>query len=122
MRLAPDLPLFHNNLIDLLFYKNYGIAFSIPIPVSISITISTLLIGYFTLAAARQALEPASLAASAVIVGALSNLYDRLTLGYVVDYILLFGRSAINFADILIIVGIFLFIWYTDVITKHSPS
>jgi len=45
--------------------------------------------------------------------GALGNLIDRVTRGYVFDWILLFGQSAINIADIAIIEGALVFIGWT---------
>ena len=53
-------------------------------------------------------------AATLIISGGLGNLYDRVFIGYVVDYIeVLFVRFAVfNFADCLITVGSFLIILY----------
>jgi len=53
---------------------------------------------------------PSPLPLSLILAGALGNLWVRVTLGYVFDWILLFNRSVINVADILIAVGILWFV------------
>ena len=40
-----------------------------------------------------------------VTAGAVGNLYDRIAYGYTVDYLLFFGRSAVNAADAMILAG-----------------
>ena len=54
-----------------------------------------------------------SVLAVTVILGAVGNLADRIINGFTTDYILLFGHSAINLADLLIIFGILGILWYT---------
>ncbi len=110
--LSSTEPLFQNGLIDLLFFKNTGIAFSLPVPPLISVSVSFVLIGYFSWCFAQNTRSHEGIAALSIVIGSLSNLYDRLAHGFVVDYLLLFGRSAINIADLLILLGIFFFIRY----------
>ena len=46
-----------------------------------------------------------------VVAGALSNLWDRIFLGHIVDFIKFTFWPAFNFADLLIVAGIFLLGW-----------
>jgi signal peptidase II len=56
------------------------------------------------------------LALSLILGGALGNLYDRVTLGYVVDFLFFHYQSwywpAFNVADSAITVGVILLLWY----------
>lgn len=57
-----------------------------------------------------------------VFVGALSNVYDRIFLGYVIDFVRVPFWSVFNFADVYIVGGIFalvFFMWQTD---KHEEK
>lgn len=110
--LSTTVPLFQNGVIDLLFFKNTGIAFSLPVPPLVSASISLILIGYFGWCFAKDTRSREGIAALSIVIGSLSNLYDRIAHGFVIDYLLLFGRSAINIADLLILLGIFFFIRY----------
>ena len=47
---------------------------------------------------------------SLIILGALSNLLDRLIFGYVIDYINIFIWPVFNLADAMIVVGIIFYI------------
>jgi len=100
----------------LTLHKNPGIAFDIPIPIWIIAPI-TLVIGLWLVAFAKRHWladqKPAALAAMSIIIGASGNLLDRLINGFTTDYILLFGVTVINLADILIVVGISMLLWYT---------
>lgn len=88
-------------------FKNDGIAFSLPLPamifwplvVILAVTLGTTWRAAWELPAARTA-------AWFVALGAGSNLYDRLAYGATIDYALFFGRSAVNIADGLILIGL----------------
>lgn len=54
--------------------------------------------------------------------GALGNLFDRITQGFVFDWILLWSRSIINIADISIGIGIFLWIFHEAHLQKLDRS
>ena len=45
-----------------------------------------------------------------IAAGGVSNLFDRIYYGGVVDYLILFSRSAINLADIMILAGVLLLV------------
>lgn len=90
------------------FFKNPALAFSIKFPQSSIIIFSILiLLGLLILIWQKtRFLFPVVL----IFLGALSNLFDRISYGYVVDYFYLFPISYFNLADLLIFSGVILFI------------
>lgn len=103
---------YFGGLIQLTDHRNLGITFDIPIPqlVIIPLTIGViLLIIPALLRAAREQKYGEVFALGLILGGAFGNLTDRLTLGYVRDWLLLFGRSAINVADVSVAGGL---VWY----------
>ena len=96
------------------FYANPGIAFGIALPPwlfylafgMIICVIAYLAWHYFT-----QKQATALLALSFVFTGALSNLIDRLRLGYVIDYLNLAFWPVFNLADVLIVAGVAVLLW-----------
>ena len=50
------------------------------------------------------------LATSIIILGAFSNLLDRLLFGYVIDYLNLHFWPVFNLADVMVVVGVALYI------------
>ncbi|OGL73993.1 hypothetical protein A3C96_00480 [Candidatus Uhrbacteria bacterium RIFCSPHIGHO2_02_FULL_60_10] len=90
-------------------FRNPGIAFSLPlvglaywvlaVPVAASLA-AGLIIAY-----RRDRYEIAA-ALAVSLLGAASNLYDRAVYGAVIDYVIFFGRSAVNLADVLIVFGL----------------
>jgi len=109
-------------IIDYALHKNPGIAFDIPIPLEI-VAILTVLICAMLLSYAKKhyAASPLlSASALVVFIGALGNLADRLLNGFTTDYIILLRTSAINIADILILLGTIALLWYSkDRPVKH---
>jgi signal peptidase II len=95
-----------------MLFQNEGIAFSLPLPGFISIAISIGLIVYFARSYLLAHAHAVKIAALCIVLGALSNLSDRILHGFVIDYLLFFQRSAINLADILILTGLFLHVKY----------
>jgi signal peptidase II len=91
------------------FIGNYNIAFSLPVAGyllnSLILLIILSLIYYFlTLLKKEKYNEAINL--TWVVLGALSNLLDRMQYGYVVDYLDLKYFTVFNIADILIVGGI----------------
>lgn len=92
-------------------FKNDGIAFSLPASGPIVWVISLGIIAvmgwlaYRDARAGRTAHIPAHLS---FMLGAASNLYDRVAHGFTVDYLIFFGRSAVNIADGMILAGVLL--------------
>ena len=88
-------------------HKNFGIAFDIPLPswAVIAVTSAIIAVSAWELWKHRR---HAALAAPLcfIIAGGIGNLYDRLTYGYIIDYIILFGRSAFDLCDFMILGGV----------------
>ena len=90
------------------FAKNYYIAFSIPISglvLTILIAVLIILILYYILILLKN--EEYNLAGLLTIVefGAISNYYDRLRFGFVIDYLDLKWFTVFNLADTMIVIA-----------------
>lgn len=102
-------------------FENPGIAFSLPVPLSIVTPLTAVLLlgisyGLITIKDTRSRLFLTS-----AFLGATSNLIDRLLHNFTTDYIII-HRLAINIADILIVIGIVGFAWYTQKVqAKQRP-
>lgn len=101
-------------------FHNYGVAFNwhspaalLVIATSIALTLSAYLL--FSSTEFKTAL-----AGSALLTGAGANAAERLIHNYITDYWLLFGISAINLADILIVSGAIYFLWYFKSRRDHT--
>ncbi|MCF6277007.1 MAG: signal peptidase II [Candidatus Magasanikbacteria bacterium] len=94
------------NIVGWEYYENYGIAFSLPMPKFLLITFIPIIIASLIIFLMKTKKKKFWLifGTSLVIAGAISNLIDRVFLGFVVDYFRVF-TSVINIADIMIIVG-----------------
>jgi signal peptidase II len=106
-RLPSEGDLLNPGPIEFAIHQNYGIAFNIPFKMPIIIVVS-LIIGIALLRSSwkNRAAHPNITFSSLMIVfGAMGNLYDRIVYGFTVDYIILFGTSAINLSDCIIIAG-----------------
>lgn len=100
-----------NNLIGWHPFKNTGAAFSIPLPQPLTITVSfliLLLLIYIYKKTPNKKITQ-DLGLLLIISGAISNLLDRILLGYTTDYLLLL-TGVMNIADILIVLGFGLYI------------
>lgn len=96
------------------FFANKNIAFSLPLEGAWLTFIITLIIGFllFYLLRFYGDLNKTTLfGLGAVITGALSNLIDRFTHGFVIDYFNLKYFTIFNVADILIVSGTVLIFW-----------
>lgn len=95
-------------------HQNQGIAFSIPLPMWLTLIISGGILAFilqliFYFHKSRSALlTPIIL----IFLGALGNFLDRIINGFTTDYLIFFQRSAINISDILIVTGAILLVWY----------
>jgi lipoprotein signal peptidase len=103
-------------------HRNPGIAFDIPLPLSVVIPITLVVCVVFAhlVRLHWQARPQSALAALAVVVGSLGNAGDRLVNGFTTDYLILFRTSAINLSDILIVIGILGVLWYDQRIPRHN--
>lgn len=90
------------------FYLNTGVAFSIPVSraFTLGITFLVLVIFGYVLVRAYRRKDVWSIAGfSYVIIGAVSNVIDRLVYGGVIDFIDLRILPVFNLADLLILAG-----------------
>lgn len=89
-------------------FRNTGIAFSIPVPERIfwpvAIAVFCLLVATFANAVRKSGAAAAPV--FVILLGAVSNLADRVLYGATIDYFLFFGRSAVNLADGMIVGGV----------------
>ena len=118
-----------NNWLEKRIIKNYfgwqpflnkGAAFSITIPNWLIIILTAIIIGFIFFLLSQEYNTISRLWAwSLILTGALSNLYDRLVYSYVIDY-LAFVTGVINIADMLIILG--LIIYLLTSLKKTSPK
>ena len=97
------------------FAENYNIAFSLPLgglTLNIFICFIVLsLVYYFIYLVNKKRLE-AAIFLLAVILGATSNLLDRLKYGYVIDYFDLKHFTVFNLADVMIVGGMAGLLWF----------
>lgn len=94
--------------IGFLYAENYGIAFSIPISGVILLTTNLIILGllfYFAHGSLKNYDRILLWSFSLLIGGAVGNLFDRLTRGYVVDFIALGRFPVFNIADMALTVG-----------------
>jgi len=110
-----------DGLLETASHHNFGLIanLAVPTPLILILTISIALgVGWAYLQSLQKEEALRSIAFVCILSGALGNLYDRLTLGFVFDWILLFRISVLNIADIAIGIGILLFIITLDQKTK----
>ncbi|MBT3230738.1 hypothetical protein HN358_03070 [Candidatus Uhrbacteria bacterium] len=110
---------FQEGCLDSIFclftHRNYGIAFSIPIPIWATLVVSGIIIVSIFYLAIKFYKETSVYAAPTILIlaGALNNFIDRIINGFTTDYLIFFNLSAINLADILIVSGVFITLWYS---------
>ncbi len=96
--------------LQLQFYKNTGVAFSIPVPQTLSIIISGLIIALLIFILIKHSFQKKILLPffyTLIVLGAMSNLFDRIFYGFVIDYLnIIFYWWVFNIADFMISVGI----------------
>jgi len=107
------------------FEKNTGIAFSIPIP-QIILPILTAIIILFVISYSLKYLKiqkfTLHLTTLLITAGAISNLIDRLKFGYVIDYFDIKYWPVFNVADVMIVVGVILWIWKLGYKKEKRPD
>ncbi|MCR4278369.1 MAG: signal peptidase II [bacterium] len=116
-----DIFIFHPSFIRFIQHRNFGIIANIAVPQSAIILITLFFIGIVLILLFRAIADyKRSLVYSLAILlaGALGNVWDRIFHGFVFDWILLFNRSAINIADVLIITGLIGFLFQNK---KDTP-
>lgn len=99
---------FINNFFGFYYGENVGIAFSLPVPVFVSIALTSILMVGFVYFVFRNfdLNQNLSFAVAGLILGgAMGNLYDRIVYGYVRDFISVWKWPAFNIADSAIFCG-----------------
>jgi signal peptidase II len=101
------------DLLNFTFSKNYYIALSIPVAkivLMIVIPILILCLMFYSIVFFKK--EKVDFAGLLTIISfcAISNYYDRLVYGFVIDYLELKWFTVLNLADIIISVSVFIFI------------
>ncbi len=109
MRIDQDVEII-SNILYFSLTKNYYISFSIPLSgillnIAISVLVILLLLYIIYLIIGKKSPKLEIFLLLAMFLGALSNIIDRLSLGFVIDYIEIRHFSALNLADILISVS-----------------
>jgi signal peptidase II len=94
-----------------IFVKNFGSAFSIMFPINLTILLSIVFISFASYLVMFKK-EPYSLVWGLSVSGGIGNLIDRVTLGYVVDFIHVGRFPVFNFADIYLTVSAGLLIYF----------
>lgn len=98
-------------------HRNFGISFNLPVPFWLMILIAVLALGWSIRELLRLTPETEKkrvIFLGLFIGGVLGNVYDRVALGYVRDWLLLWGRTAVNLADGFILAGLFGYLWGKD--------
>lgn len=98
-------------IIQLNLAKNYYIAFSLPLyGLALNLLISAIIISLasyiFYLILNKKSQKLLIYPLTFILFGAISNLYDRLKFGYVIDYFDLSYFTVFNLADAMIVLGI----------------
>lgn len=117
---AERRPLLFPGLLELTSHENYGIIANIPLPgafILIVTAIAIVILSVGILRAMRRNAFFTALPLVVILAGAIGNLWDRIAQGYVYDWLLLFGRSAVNIADGCIVVGL---VWYLAQETQRN--
>lgn len=95
------------------YAENFGVAFGIPIPFLLLVTLNIVLITVIIFFAAKELklqMPIAKASISLILGGAIGNLIDRFANGFVVDFIGVYRWPNFNLADIFITLGVLLLI------------
>lgn len=125
---APSISV-EGGFIKLGFYKNYAGAFSLPIGgwlYNIAGIILLIIFFYFLIKEIKTSITSSLLVLQGggwvgdfrifsfalVFLGGLSNIFDRLTYGYTIDYVNFMNVSFFNIADAMLLAGIFILLFF----------
>ncbi len=94
-------------------FPNANFAFSLPVPIVLMYAIyAVVLIGLVAWYVSRPVHTwKTALAMELILAGALSNIVDRILLGYVRDFIFVFWGNVFNLADVFIVAGVLLLLF-----------
>lgn len=113
-----DLHLFRVEL-----FRNPGLVFSLPAPYWLAVTLMLIALGLVGLALWRVRREIGLLwPLLLLIVGAVSNIYDRLINGFIVDYLYFTDwLPIINLADVMLTAAVIIFLINVRMFDKKRP-
>lgn len=123
VRSAKSGPSLFPGVFELVDHRNFGILANLPLPLPAIIVVTgvvMVMIGVAMYRADRRKEAREITALTLVLAGAVGNLWDRIQWGFVFDWMLLFGRSAINIADICIAIGLFWYLAERNVDARHE--
>lgn len=111
------------SFVHLNLFENHGLVFSLPAPNWVSLLVmcvAMIFVAGIFVRAVQQQKRNVALAMTFIFLGALSNVLDRLTYGFVIDFVS-FGRwfPIFNLADVMIAVGL---VWWVRNLTKQKPT
>lgn len=95
-------------------HHNHGITFNLPLPNIVTLLITLVALTWVIREGYRAHLRGdlrALFFLGLILGGALGNAYDRAAFDYVRDWLLLWFRSAVNLADISILIGALGYLW-----------
>ncbi len=101
------------NFLQIGYFPNQNIAFGLPLPqtlIIILVIIILVILSFFWWSSLTKNKLWQLLAVSLIILGALSNLIDRLIFGHVIDYLNIFIWPVFNLADVMIVIGVGIYI------------
>lgn len=120
---AWDAPLLLNQFFGWFPFLNSGVAFSLPVPGLITISVTIPILFIFSYLLGKELARPASdghlkrlIALVFILTGAISNLADRVIYHQTIDYLRIF-TGIINLADVLIVLG---FVLYFLELNEHG--
>jgi len=111
------------NLLQIGFFPNYNLAFGLPLPNVLIIILAAIILLFLCYLWWQNLITEKSwnvFSVSLIIIGAFSNLLDRLFFGYVIDYLNIFVWPVFNLADCLIVVGVLAYILSEFKLNKNS--
>jgi len=106
-------------------YINKGIIFSLPLPVWLIVTVTLLIIVFIIIFIVKRmstGLNIYILPALFIVLGASSNLVDRMIYGGVIDMIDFNTLLIFNLADVMIIFGVSLTLYMSNLTPKNCLS
>ncbi len=105
-------------------HRNYGLIANIPAPAWLIVIVSiAVLIGAgFMFWRAMTRSTAVAVGFGFLCGGAIGNGFDRISLGYVRDWILAFRTSAFNIADIAVAIGLIVLLWNMHIERDLSPD
>ncbi len=102
-------PFYFSDYLSLEIYKNYGIAFGIPVSAGVFYFIVFLFFAGLAsgkLLSFKEMGKKEILAVSFILGGALGNVIDRIRFGYIIDFINFGDIVIFNLADVFIAAGV----------------